>query len=151
MSQNRKITGILNLCIECHEREVQVKKRSLCLRCYSRIRKEVGIDLSIPTLPNQRREMDFIRNYFDHQDWVAQPATFRIGPHTYTPDFYDGKRRIFIEVAGTRQAYHAAKFKYVEFRTAYPNIPLEVREPDGSLVDEEGRICWAVKNNGKVK
>ena len=85
------------------------------------------------------REVEFIKNFFSHSDWIHQPAQFRFDGTSYQPDFYDGYRNVFIEVAGTRQAYQQGKEKYDKFRKHYPKIKFEIRLPDGSLLNEESR------------
>lgn len=88
------------------------------------------------------REVEFVKNFFKHDDWMHHPAIFRIEDSNYEPDFYDNKRDVFIEVAGTRQAYHNNKHKYESFRRIFPNIKLEIRHVDGSLLNENGRQNW---------
>ena len=81
------------------------------------------------------REVEFIKNFFDHDDFIHQPCHFRLNNIGYSPDFYDGKRNIFIEVAGTRQAYHINKEKYELFKQIFPKLQFEIRKTDGSLLD----------------
>ena len=128
------------VCEACGERPILIKKRGLCSVCYQKLRDHGGL---VPTLPAQKRELDFVQAYFNHKNWISQPATFRVGQAKYTPDFYDAERGVFIEVSGTRQAYHAAKDKYGLFRKCYPNLLFEIRKPDGTLLDEdEERLSW---------
>jgi len=49
-------------------------------------------------------------------------------PYGKEMKFYDGERNIFIEVSGSRQAYHANKDKYRLFRELFPLISLEIRK-----------------------
>jgi hypothetical protein len=60
----------------------------------------------------------------------------------YTPDFYDGERNVFIEVAGTRQAYHENKGKYQMMKKTYSRIILEIRQVSGSLIDIDKEVNW---------
>lgn len=53
----------------------------------------------------------------------------------YEPDFYDCDRNVFIEVAGTRQAFEANREKYHEFIKAFPQLNFEIRRTDGSLIN----------------
>jgi len=92
---------------------------------------------------NHIAEIVFIKNFFDHKNWISQPAVFRMDNIKYIPDFYDGNRNVFIEVAGTRQAYHYNKAKYALFRKTYPLISFEIRFPSGEILDETGRIDWS--------
>ena len=85
-------------------------------------------------------EFDFVRNYFNHSDWIAQPATFRLNGTRYTPDFYDSKTNTFIEVSATRQAYSFNKHKYDLFRKLYPKLNFEIRKPNGELLEEDRPI-----------
>ena len=85
-------------------------------------------------------ELHFIRNYFTHKNWIPQPALFSLNGKGYKPDFYDVERNTFIEVSGTRQAYHANKDKYDLFRKLYPKINFEIRKPNGELLKEDEPI-----------
>ena len=134
-------------CIECKERPIQIKKRKLCYRCYGRLRARG----TLPELSTFRNtpiyhiaEMDFIKNYFTHDNWIYQPANFRLDGIKYSPDFYDGKTNTFIEVSGSRQAYHISKNKYELFRKLFPLIKIEIRTPDGDLLqkDSNGIFIW---------
>ena len=143
--QNFKI----KMCVKCGERPVHIKKRGLCSNCYGVFRKDRGgyfisQDQGPKSRPTEakdtrKREVNFIKNYFDHNNWIYQPAMFRFNGVKYSPDFYDGVRNVFIEVAGTRQAYHQAKEKYDMFREHYPKIDFEIRKVDGSILNEENR------------
>jgi len=139
----------MEICIECNKRPVSIKKRKLCSTCYSALRK-AGEDFTPDGNSRQTRtkyanvrEVEFIKNYFNHKNWVHHPASFHIDNDSYSPDFYDGETNTFIEVAGTRQAYHFNKQKYDLFHKIYPLIKLEVRTPDGELLQENnGRLIW---------
>jgi len=135
-----------NLCVKCEKRPVLVKKRNLCRLCYQRERKKNGPFIN-PTSHNYAhpqyrenqkisREMAFVKNFFNHSDWIYSPATFKFNGLKYTPDFYDSHRNTFIEVAGSRQAYHQNKNKYASFRKYFPKLNFEIRQPDGSLLNE---------------
>ena len=147
-----------DLCIKCDERPVFIKKRQLCSRCYQRaylglIKKEktwepvsrVGkADRRI------RREMEFVKNYFIHKNWIHQPGLFRLNGENYSPDFYDGERNVFIEVIGSRQAFHQNKEKYEKMRIFFPKINFEVRTPDGAEIEigDNLRVVWPSEVNG---
>ena len=60
---------------------------------------------------------------------------FPLNGTSYTPDFYDGKSKTYIEVSGTRQGYCANKKKYAMFRAAYPALTLKIVKPDGSEIE----------------
>ncbi len=147
-------------CMSCKTRPVEIRKRHLCISCYQRdqrliafrgVEAEVGkvkCDITLSKHEYQN-EIYFIKNYFTHKNWMFHPATFHMGIEKYGPDFYDGERNVFIEVVGTRQAYHLNKTKYELFRRTYPLIKFEIRQSDGSLLDEtEGRKQWAVVSSG---
>jgi len=131
------------ICVECKTRKVGIKKHELCTTCYQRLRRK-GVFLGDghrrrckSTIANweNKGEIEFIRNYFKHNNWVHHPGTFRLDGHKekYTPDFYDGERNVFIEVSGTRQAYHANKHKYKRFMELYPELNFEIRLPTGEI------------------
>lgn len=138
-------------CIECNKRPIYIKKRELCVLCYGRLKKK-GVDFTpngtaLKTLQKYSniREIEFVKNYFIHKNWVHHPAVFRLDEKTkYTPDFYDGEKDIFIEVAGTRQAFHKNKDKYDLLKKVFPLINFEVRTPIGELLqkDKKGRFIW---------
>ena len=123
-----------SICISCNDRPVEVKKWKRCRRCYQNYRKGEGFKQ--PPVTKYCSEMDFIKNFFDHKNWVYQPTTFRIGMDKYRPDFYDGERNIFIEVAGTRQAFSSNKHKYQKFIVLYPKINFEIRYSTGELLTD---------------
>ena len=86
----------------------------------------------------------FIKNYFTHAEWIYQPACFHLGNSNYTPDFYDQKRNVFIEVSGTKQAYHDNKIKYEKFKEMFPGVKFEIRYTDGEMIEKniDGNISW---------
>lgn len=59
---------------------------------------------------------------------------FALNDTSYTPDFYERRRRIYYEVLGTRQAYQANKEKYREFIKAYPRLTFKIVKPDGTAI-----------------
>ena len=65
--------------------------------------------------------------------WAYHPKRFKVKDSHYTPDFYLFNEKLYIEVVGTRQAYHLNKNKIAEFRKIYPNIYL-------IIVDYKGRF-----------
>ena len=143
----------MELCIDCKKNPITVKKRGLCARCYQRLRKEHGRlfnpDSPISNLAgkHRNREIIFVQSYFEsNKDWIHQPACFYLDGTKYTPDFYDKKRRVFIEVSGTRQAYEQSRRKYEMFKATYPDIKFEIRHPSGKLLDPE-KPQWEQYNN----
>ena len=78
-----------------------------------------------------KRELEFIDNYPTGRRLLYEPKTFYLSASKYTPDFYDPIRKVYIEVSGTRQAYHHNKNKYAEFVKTYPRILFEIRLPSG--------------------
>lgn len=91
---------------------------------------------------NNTNEIKFVKCFFKHNNWFYQPATFKLNGRSYTPDFYDAERNVFIEVSGTKQAYHANKEKYKLMRKWFPKINFEIRRSDGQEIDEDSRIDW---------
>lgn len=136
----------MSLCTKCNTREMVIKKRGLCEPCYQKLRKQNGPFLKFDTneplthtikeAHSKNREIAFIQNFFTHNNWVHQPCSFRLPNGNYAPDFYDKDRNVFIEVAGTRQAYHANKYKYDEFKNMFPKLILEIRAATGDLLDD---------------
>jgi hypothetical protein len=92
------------------------------------------------------RERQFALAFFEHDKWVHEPRYFYLSDGTkYLPDFYDAKRDIYIEVVGSRQAYHLNKDKYVTFCNEYENIQLEFRLPSGEKLElRNGRMARPV-------
>lgn len=89
------------------------------------------------------REVEFVKNYFTHKNWIHHPATFNLNYTAYTPDFYDGENNVFIEMVGTRQAYHRNKDKYISFEKVFPLIKLEIRKTNGEpLKIKNNYISW---------
>jgi len=141
-----------NLCRECHKEEVLIKKHQLCATCYGRlyragklksVKSKIGLppnkkELHQITIVKQEREGEFlfVRNFFNHDNWLHQPALFHFDGKSYRPDFYDVERNMWIEVSRTRQAYFANKEKYQLFREHYPLLNFEIRTPTGEILDE---------------
>lgn len=149
----------IEMCVTCKKEPIFIKKRGLCKRCYNRVwGRENGNGVWTPTqntiLKNynkthcvkvvaniqHRSEILFIQNFFKHNNWVYQPAKFRLNETSYSPDFYDCERNVFIEVVGTRQAYSQNQFKYTLFRELFPKLKLEIRNAVGDLIDTEEPI-----------
>jgi len=83
---------------------------------------------------NTKNEITFIKNYFDHENWIWHPINLQLRVGSYLPDFYDGKKGIFIEVVGPiPTAFRENIEKYVQFITCYPSLKLEFRTMDGQL------------------
>jgi hypothetical protein len=143
-------------CSMCNKREAKIKKRQLCWNCYNKVRRQNGpfmqsegyqMNTQVVNNVEHKREIYFIKNYFKHLNWIYEPAIFKLGDGiTYTPDFYDGERGVYIEVAGTKTAYSHNRHKYQRFRELYPNFQLEVRKIDGSILDEStDRKDWSLE------
>lgn len=121
-------------CIKCSGSPVYIKKRKLCKSCYVKWYYS-NSSRHKTAMIYHNSEVEFIKNFFDHKNWIYQPVHFRLNGDSYNPDFYDGERNIFIEVAGTRQAFDANKEKYRQFIAVYPKINFEIRYSDGCLLD----------------
>ena len=143
----------MEMCAVCKKKEVQIKRSQLCMACYQKQRRGTGRlptdkeakDIksnSVVSLYENEGEFHFIRNFFDHVDWIHKPAIFYLGSVKYTPDFYDKRRGVFIEVSATRQAYHQNKEKYALMREYFPLVPFEIRVPTGALLSEEHGDMW---------
>jgi hypothetical protein len=64
---------------------------------------------------------------------IFEPIRFRLkAGDTYKPDFYCPKDNEYIELAGTRQAFHKSKEKYQRFQKEYPFIKFRVVHLDFS-------------------
>lgn len=148
-----------NLCIKCKTQPVHIKKRGLCKRCYEAWKRKHGpvftpqnSPKSTITLKKIRHssELEFVKNYFGHKNWLYECTQFKANGTSYTPDFYDGERNVFIELVGSRQGFHERKEKIEWFKKTFPKIPLEVRTPDGALIIDEpsGRIEWPKPERG---
>ena len=146
-------------CIQCHEREIVIKKRQLCLLCAGRFYRghlEKPFHERIKTLSQSRAtltkyemfaEINFVKEFFTHKNWVHHPAIFHLNNVNYAPDFYDSERNVFIEVIGTRQAFHANKEKYALMTTIFPKINFEIRDNFGNLIPLEGRQEWKTERD----
>lgn len=136
---------ITTLCQECEKEPVHIKKDQLCSSCYNKKRRQKA-RTGVPDTPAVRSdgEIEFITNYFTHSNWRYQPATFNLLATTYTPDFYDCEKSLFIEVVSTRQAFHQNRQKYKLFRIMFPLLPFEIRKTNGDLLEEEnGHYMWS--------
>lgn len=127
-----------DLCIRCQIRPIFIKKAGLCKNCYQ-------WEWNTGRKKLFSREMEFIKNFFTHNNWIYSPTIFRLGDVKYEPDFYDNERNVFIEVAGTRQAYKANQQKYLDFIKIFPLIKFEVRKHTGELIDITKKVVWKNK------
>jgi len=141
---------LFTTCIECQKNPIYIIKYSLCRLCYHKKYKMGTLDrkdgdLSRPTEKKvqQSAELNFVKNYFAHNNWIYHPTTFRLNGTTYQPDFYDPESNVFIEVVGTRQAYHANKNKYHQMKKLFPLINFIICKEDGSVLTEDERIDWS--------
>lgn len=150
------------VCVRCSIREIAIKKRSLCYPCYQELYRngKIGKSRSLTTGHGkksreikERREMNFVKNYFTHSEWIHHPASFLLGEHTYTPDFYDKKKNIFIEVVGSQQAYQANKFKYKLFSECFPLLTLIFMDQQGTTIvtDRFSRVEWSIYDVNDVE
>lgn len=76
-------------------------------------------------------------------EWIYAPATFDIGGHTYTPDFYIPETDTYIEVKNFWGDY--SKNRDTKFRETHPNIQLEVILKEEYLKLEE-RYAYLIPN-----
>jgi hypothetical protein len=139
------------LCKKCGSRPIYVIKRGLCQYCYNKEYKESRRTpkpiqpepTAFMTDPNHK-EILFIKHYFTHQNWLYSPVTFHLGDKKYTPDFYDGNRQVFIEVVGSKQAFHSNKEKYSSLQQLASFFRFEIRDALGSLIEfqKDQRIAW---------
>ena len=143
------------LCIRCKEKPIFIKKRKLCQKCYSEFMQEKykkqpkKVRAKENIIIRYGREMYFVKNFFTHTNWFYQPATFHLLTGNYTPDFYDGERNVFVEVAGTRQAFHSNKEKYKEFIKTFPEINFEIRLVSGEIIDINAEKQHINNNQGR--
>ena len=70
--------------------------------------------------PSEKKFADLLTK--QKKDWQYHPARFNLGYSHYTPDFYLPKEKLYIEVVGTRQAFHSNKSKILLFKKLYPHI-----------------------------
>jgi len=141
-------------CSICDNPIIYAKKIMLCQYCYNKERRKSinsGKHL-VKEHPIYGRELTFLKNFFDHKNWIHHPATFHLDDSDYSPDFYDGERNTFIEVSGTRQAFSANLDKYKEFKRNFPSINFEVRKIDGTLISElDDIVNWQLKEVSTIK
>ena len=93
---------------------------------------------------HHQSEIEFIKGFFNHQNWIYHPAVFKTNMFRDEPDFYDGERDMFIEVAGTSVSFYANKRKYEQFMKIFPKINFEIRRFDGLLMDiNDTKQSWS--------
>lgn len=63
--------------------------------------------------------------------WLYSPKKFDLPGCYYRPDFYLPDEDLYVEIAGTRQAYNINKNKYKIFQSIYPKLNFVVLRPDG--------------------
>jgi len=137
------------LCSQCGKHEIAIKKRRLCRNCYARLHRNGQLDgcggtntgVNV-TSPRFRREVDFAVSFFDStEDYLYEPSVFFVPEHgRYTPDFFDKRRGVFIEVVGSKQALSANRKKMEAFVEHYGNgILFEVRNTQGEMIKLEAR------------
>ena len=72
--------------------------------------------------------------------YVLQPKRFKLKGTTYAPDFFLPETNTYIELVGSRQAYHKNKHKYKEFRKTYPNVKFKIVGTDGEEYENRNRL-----------
>ena len=92
------------------------------------------VNEKISAIKNER-ERHFASVFFDHDEWEHHPRTIVFNGGRYTADFYDFRRKIYIEVVGTRQAFFVNRYKYMYLLQIRPDIKLEFRSHEGRLLD----------------
>lgn len=90
--------------------------------------------IKISTIRNDR-ERHFASVFFDHDEWESQPRTIYFKGGRYTPDFFDKRRGVYIEVVGTRQAFAQNRYKYLYMLEVCKDLRLEFRSHNGALLD----------------
>ena len=131
-----------NMCKDCGHRPVLIKKHRLCSPCYQRERRR-NRNVAGGGVIRHDSEINFVKNFFIHNNWRHHPVIFRLDSGNYEPDFYDGERDMYIEVVGTRQAFDANREKYKEFIKTFPKVGFEIRKVSGEIVDlKAGRQSW---------
>jgi len=84
------------------------------------------------------RERHFASVYFQHDEWISQPKHLYLRDGTrYSADFYDKKQNEYIEVVGSKSAYHHGKAKYSAFRKDYPHLILKILDYRGYPYPEQ--------------
>jgi len=143
-----KAKGKRGLCTNCSKRPIYVVSRGLCSCCYQKSRTASLQESSLknewdyqspPTFRRKEHEAEiiFIAEFFKHRNWIHHPALFNLGGNIrYTPDFYDGTRNVFIEVVGSRQAFHQNRDKYRLFVEKFPKLSFEIRDRWGAIYRE---------------
>lgn len=149
-----------DFCVKCKTRPIIIRKWKLCRQCYSGLYQvgklavkrhgtTIANSISVQTKLSNENELNFIKNFFKHTNWIFHPAIFKSDGFHYEPDFYDGERNMFIEVSGTRQAFHANKEKYKDFQRIFPRINFEIRQVNGDLVNLDAEIYHIPNNSQK--
>ena len=131
-------------CSNCGEEKYILNiARQLCEQCYGKMYRENKLKPYVKKYQSAysyqpksvQREIEFTKNFFDHSDWEYHPATFRLkNGEAYTPDFFDRKRGIFIEVCSTPERFKATEERYRLFVESYPGIKYEERNVNGDLL-----------------
>jgi hypothetical protein len=97
-------------------------------------------------------EKHFAEVFFgENRNWFFHPKTFVLNGMRYTPDFYDVNRNTYIEVVGTRQAYHQNKAKYELIRILYPDVSLEIRNYTGEIYTPKYSSNSSFRTSLKIK
>ena len=122
----------------CKKKPIYIQKRGLCQGCSSKFYNEryrqTGNRMAKYWEVRHGNEVEFVKNFFTHKNWIYHPAIFRLDGKNYEPDFYDGERNMFIEVTGTHQAFNSNKQKYKQFIKTYPLVNFEMRYNTGELL-----------------
>jgi len=80
-----------------------------------------------------------------NRKWIYPTKRFKIGRKKYyKPDFYLPEEDLYIEVVGSRQAYHINKDKISKFKKLYPKIKFQVLNCEGNNYPRERK--WRKKN-----
>ena len=85
--------------------------------------------------------------------WQYPAPRFKLQNTTYRPDFYLPEENLYIEVIGSRQAFHVNKNKIFQFKKEYPYINFQVVDYLGKPYPLNSSIkkCLYCKKDFKVK
>lgn len=74
--------------------------------------------------PREKQFADLLDK--QNRKWQYPASRFKINDTHYRPDFYLPNENLYIEVVGSRQAYHANKKKIAKFLHLYPHIKFTI-------------------------
>lgn len=108
------------------------------------------VDIEKKTMHKSERKFANLLTRQNRQ-WEYPAKRFKVSPYTtYRPDFFLPNENLYVEVVGTRQAYHANRDKINAFKEQYKDIRFIIVDIKGNPFPRK-QICKEYEVRPKCK